>query len=112
MNSISLTRGEEEKNDKNDVTTVNNIEKTNGLDMEMPVKKVEKENEAENGTINEPIKRAEREEALEAPTSQPALYLRNTIPETAKAVIEFDKGTITLRSRKSKTNFHRIAESL
>ncbi|GJV15528.1 MAK10-like protein [Tanacetum coccineum] len=31
---------------------------------------------------------------------------------TAKAVIKFDKGTITLRSRKSKISFHRIHESL
>ncbi|GJX82477.1 putative ribonuclease H-like domain-containing protein [Tanacetum coccineum] len=31
---------------------------------------------------------------------------------TAKAVIKFDKGTITLRSRKSKMSFHRIPESL
>ncbi|GKC24860.1 hypothetical protein Tco_1027010 [Tanacetum coccineum] len=30
---------------------------------------------------------------------------------TAKAVIKFDKGTITLRSRKSKISFHRILES-
>ncbi|GJS91569.1 zinc finger, CCHC-type containing protein [Tanacetum coccineum] len=30
---------------------------------------------------------------------------------TAKAVIKFDKGTITLRSRKSKISFHRIPES-
>ncbi|GJY53261.1 MAK10-like protein [Tanacetum coccineum] len=30
----------------------------------------------------------------------------------AKAVIKFDKGTITLRSRKSKISFHRIPESL
>ncbi|GJV77918.1 MAK10-like protein [Tanacetum coccineum] len=30
---------------------------------------------------------------------------------TAKAVIKFDKGTITLRSGKSKINFHRIPES-
>ncbi|GKB94995.1 zinc finger, CCHC-type containing protein [Tanacetum coccineum] len=30
----------------------------------------------------------------------------------AKAVIKFDKGTITLRSRKSKISFHRILESL
>ncbi|GJS17136.1 reverse transcriptase domain-containing protein [Tanacetum coccineum] len=29
-----------------------------------------------------------------------------------KAVIKFDKGTIILRSRKSKINFHRIHESL
>ncbi|GJS16131.1 zinc finger, CCHC-type containing protein [Tanacetum coccineum] len=31
---------------------------------------------------------------------------------TAKAVIKFDKGTITLRSEKSKIRFHRILESL
>nr|GEU41281.1 hypothetical protein [Tanacetum cinerariifolium] len=31
---------------------------------------------------------------------------------TAKAVIKFDKGTITLRSGKSKISFHRIPESL
>ncbi|GKC44096.1 zinc finger, CCHC-type containing protein [Tanacetum coccineum] len=30
---------------------------------------------------------------------------------TAKAVIKFDKGTVTLRSRKSKISFHRIPES-
>ncbi|GJT74325.1 hypothetical protein Tco_1041050 [Tanacetum coccineum] len=30
----------------------------------------------------------------------------------AKAVIKFDKGTITLRSEKSKISFHRIPESL
>ncbi|GJZ04670.1 reverse transcriptase domain-containing protein [Tanacetum coccineum] len=30
---------------------------------------------------------------------------------TAKAVIKFDKGTITLRSGKSKISFHRIPES-
>ncbi|GKD35091.1 reverse transcriptase domain-containing protein [Tanacetum coccineum] len=29
---------------------------------------------------------------------------------TAKAMIKFDKGTITLRSRKSKISFHRIPE--
>ncbi|GJY40734.1 hypothetical protein Tco_0428004 [Tanacetum coccineum] len=32
--------------------------------------------------------------------------------EGAKAVIKFDKGTITLRSGKSKISFHRIHESL
>ncbi|GJX30448.1 zinc finger, CCHC-type containing protein [Tanacetum coccineum] len=32
--------------------------------------------------------------------------------KTAKAVIKFDKGTITIRSGKSKISFHRIPESL
>ncbi|GJR27004.1 hypothetical protein Tco_1103236 [Tanacetum coccineum] len=40
-----------------------------GSNPEMPVKEAEKENEAENGAKNEPIKRAEREEAVEAPKS-------------------------------------------
>ncbi|GKE07745.1 reverse transcriptase domain-containing protein, partial [Tanacetum coccineum] len=31
---------------------------------------------------------------------------------TAKAMIKFDKGTITLRSRKSKISFHRIPKSI
>ncbi|GKC52380.1 MAK10-like protein [Tanacetum coccineum] len=38
--------------------------------------------------------------------------LRTPFLTTAKAVIKFDKGTITLRSGKSKINFHRIPESL
>ncbi|GJV13821.1 zinc finger, CCHC-type containing protein [Tanacetum coccineum] len=37
--------------------------------------------------------------------------LGTPFPITAKAVIKFDKGTITLRSEKSKISFHRIPES-
>ncbi|GKF40182.1 hypothetical protein Tco_0120243, partial [Tanacetum coccineum] len=48
VNSISLTRGEEEKNHEDDITTGDSIEKPNGSDMKMPVKKAEKENKAEN----------------------------------------------------------------
>ncbi|GJS30597.1 zinc finger, CCHC-type containing protein [Tanacetum coccineum] len=82
VNYISLARGEKEKNDKNDVTTVDDIEKTNGSDTEMLVKKAEKENEVENGTKNEPIKRAKREEAVEAPNSKPVgYYLKHRIIE-------------------------------
>ncbi|GKF07680.1 hypothetical protein Tco_0041904 [Tanacetum coccineum] len=77
VNSISLTRGEEEKNDEDDVTTGDGIEKTSGSDQE-----AEKENEAENGTKNEPIKRAKREEAVEVPSSQPVgYYLKHRINE-------------------------------
>nr|GEW97419.1 zinc finger, CCHC-type [Tanacetum cinerariifolium] len=74
VNSISLTRGEEEKNDEDDVTTGDGIEKTRRSDPEMPVKEAEEENEAENGTKNKPIKSAEREESVEAPSSQPVGY--------------------------------------
>ncbi|GJY03884.1 reverse transcriptase domain-containing protein [Tanacetum coccineum] len=38
--------------------------------------------------------------------------LGTPLPTTAKAVIKFNKGTITLRSGKSKISFHRIPESL
>nr|GEU34470.1 hypothetical protein [Tanacetum cinerariifolium] len=38
--------------------------------------------------------------------------LRTPFLTTAKAVIKFDKGTLTLRSGKSKISFHRILESL
>ncbi|GKB02092.1 reverse transcriptase domain-containing protein [Tanacetum coccineum] len=132
-------------------------------DDEPPPKEDETKNGAENRTKNKPIKKAEKEEAVEAPSSQPVeYYLKHRINEklikglvdnnriandilvdvagyvypmdfvildikedemrpfilgtpfltTAKAVIKFDKGTITLRSGKSKISFHRIPESL
>ncbi|GJX66789.1 hypothetical protein Tco_0301132 [Tanacetum coccineum] len=61
VNSISLTRGEREKSDKNDVATGDGIKKTNGSDTDMPVKKAETENGAENRTKYESIKRVEKE---------------------------------------------------
>ncbi|GJT46691.1 MAK10-like protein [Tanacetum coccineum] len=159
--------------------------------MKMLVKEAETENGAENRIKNEQIKRDEKGEGVEAPTSQPVeYYLKHRINEkliegawpvyeailkkkitrkediggnfeitcnigglkriaedvlvdvagfvypmdfvildikedekrpfilgtpiltTAKAVIKFDKGTITLRSGKSKIGFHRIPETL
>nr|GFA26325.1 hypothetical protein [Tanacetum cinerariifolium] len=143
----------------------------NGTHMEMPLKEAKKETEAENGTKNKPIKRAEREEIVKASSSQPiGYYLKHRINEklieglvdnhrhslaihlyiyplviaedvlvevvehvyavdfmildtkedekrpfilgtplkTAKAVIKFEKGTITLRYGKSKISFHKI----
>nr|GEX14657.1 reverse transcriptase domain-containing protein [Tanacetum cinerariifolium] len=199
------------------------IKRPDGSDTKMPLKEVEKENEAENVTKSETIEsvekeltRAEKEEAVEAPSSQPVgYYLKHKINKklieglvknhrfndslstarvgkmkretynllhrkpvyeailkknitkkediggnfeipsniggivedvlvdvvgyvypvdfvildikedekrpfilgtpfltTAKAVIKFDKGTITLRFGKSKMSFHRIPESL
>ncbi|GJW24364.1 hypothetical protein Tco_0038175 [Tanacetum coccineum] len=105
---------------------------------EMPVKEAKKDNKAGNRAKNKPIRRGEREEAVEAPNSQSVgYYLKCRINEkqikglvnnhredekrpfilgtpfltTAKAVIKFDKGTITLRYGKSKISFHRIPES-
>ncbi|GJX06827.1 hypothetical protein Tco_0194759 [Tanacetum coccineum] len=138
-------------------------------EMVIPLKEAKKNNE----TKNELIKKAEKEETTEAPSSQPgAVYeailrkkitrkddirgnfeipgnigglkgiaedilvevvehvyhvdfvildikevekrpfiLRTPFLTTAKSVIKFDKGTITLRSGKSKISFHRIPES-
>ncbi|GJT64340.1 hypothetical protein Tco_1015820 [Tanacetum coccineum] len=190
VNSISLTRGEEERDDDNDVVTGDDIKKTTRIEMEVSVKEAETKNRAKNKTKNKQIKKAEKEEAVEAPRSQPVeYYLKHRINEklieglvdnqrfneclsgarvgkikgrtynllsrrpiyeaiprkkitrkediggnfeipyikenekrpyilgtsfltTAKAVIKFDKGTITLRSGKSKINFNRIPESL
>ncbi|GKA12431.1 hypothetical protein Tco_0691977 [Tanacetum coccineum] len=171
LNSISLNKGEEEKSDKDDVATSDGIKKINGSNAKMSVKEAETKNGADNRIKNEPIKRDEKEEAVEAPSSQPVeYYLKHMINEklieglvdntrgtvyeailkkkitkkedirgnfeipcnigdikkdekkpfilgtpfltTAKAVIKFDKGTITLRSGKSKISFHRIPESL
>ncbi|GJT92770.1 MAK10-like protein [Tanacetum coccineum] len=124
VNSLSLTKGEEEKNDENDVTTINDIEKTNRSDTEMLVKKVEKENEAKNGTKNETTKRDVLVDIigyvypvdfviLDIREDEKRPFILGTpFLTTAKAVIKFDKDTITLRSRKSKISFNRIPESL
>ncbi|GJZ28390.1 zinc finger, CCHC-type containing protein [Tanacetum coccineum] len=62
VNSISLTREEEEKSDK--------------------VKEAETKNRAENRTKNKPIKKAKKEEEVEAPSSQPLeYYLKHRINE-------------------------------
>ncbi|GJT71721.1 zinc finger, CCHC-type containing protein [Tanacetum coccineum] len=67
VNSISLTRGEEEKSDKNDVATGDGIKKTSGSDTKMPVKEAETENGAENRIKNEPIKRDEKKKEWRHP---------------------------------------------
>ncbi|GJV55021.1 MAK10-like protein [Tanacetum coccineum] len=79
VNSISLARGEEEGNDNDDMAADNDINRTN---TEITVKEAEKETEAENGTKNKPIKRAEREENAKASSSQPiGYYLKHRITE-------------------------------
>nr|GEW85539.1 hypothetical protein [Tanacetum cinerariifolium] len=67
VNSISLTRGEEERSEKTDVTTGNDFEKPTKTETEMPVKEAKKEDEAEN----KPNRKARKEETTEAPSSQP-----------------------------------------
>ncbi|GJS88610.1 hypothetical protein Tco_0771246, partial [Tanacetum coccineum] len=76
VNSISLARGEEERNNDNDIETSDDIEKPTRTGMGMPV------NEAENGIKNEPIRKDEKEETIEAPNSQPVeYYLKHMINE-------------------------------
>nr|GEZ54469.1 hypothetical protein [Tanacetum cinerariifolium] len=122
VNSISLTRGEEERSEKTEVTAGDDFEKPTKTETKMPVKEAEKEEEAEN----EPNRLARKEETTEAPSSQPVKYylklkIREKLIEgpvdikedekrpfilgtpfltTAKAIIKFDKGTITPRSGK------------
>ncbi|GJY62023.1 hypothetical protein Tco_0462680 [Tanacetum coccineum] len=138
----------EERNNDNDVVTGDDIKKTTETETEVLVKEAETKNGAENKTKNKLIKKVEKEETVEAPSSQPVAYymkhrinekqieglvdnhrLRNHILDikknkkrsfilgtpfltTAIAMIKFDKGTITLRSGKSKISFNRIPESL
>ncbi|GJY74964.1 zinc finger, CCHC-type containing protein [Tanacetum coccineum] len=72
----------EEKSDKDDVATSDSIKKTNGSDAEILVKEVETENGTENRIKNESIKRDEKEEGVEAPSSQPVeYYLKHKINE-------------------------------
>ncbi|GJT84000.1 MAK10-like protein [Tanacetum coccineum] len=89
VNSISLIRGEEEKNTNDKATSNDSIERPDRSDEEVPINEVEKENEAENGTKNEPIKIAKKEltqvkeeESVEAPGSQSVgYYLKHRINE-------------------------------
>ncbi|GJZ37197.1 zinc finger, CCHC-type containing protein [Tanacetum coccineum] len=68
VNYISLARGEEERSDKTDVETGNDIEKPIGTEMRMQVKEAEKKNEAR------------KEEMTEVPSSQPVeYYLKHSI---------------------------------
>nr|GEW31405.1 hypothetical protein [Tanacetum cinerariifolium] len=171
-----MTSRASEKNDEDNATTNDSIENLDGSDAKMPLKEAEKENEAENGTKNKPIKSDEKEctqageeDAVEVPSSQPVRKLTDerpaktdirlslaihvyiyplevaedvlvdvagyvypvdfVIPDikedekrpfivgtsfltTTKAVIKFDKGTVTLRSGKSKMSFYMILESI
>ncbi|GKF29925.1 hypothetical protein Tco_0096267, partial [Tanacetum coccineum] len=65
VNSISLTRGEEEKSKKTDITTRDDIKKPTKTKTEMPVKEAEKEDEAES----KPNRKARKDKATEAPSS-------------------------------------------
>nr|GEU93522.1 putative ribonuclease H-like domain-containing protein [Tanacetum cinerariifolium] len=81
VNSISLTKGEEERSNRKEVTP-DNAERPTKTKAEMPVKKAETKNEAKNRVRNKLIKTPENEEAVEAPGSEPvAYYLKHKINE-------------------------------
>ncbi|GJU36422.1 MAK10-like protein [Tanacetum coccineum] len=80
VNYISLTRVEEEREDDNDIVAGDDIKKATETEMEVAVKEAETKNRAENKTKNKPIKKAKKEEAVEAPSSQPIeFYLKHRI---------------------------------
>ncbi|GJT22194.1 MAK10-like protein [Tanacetum coccineum] len=64
VNSIPLTKGEDERNDTDDIAADDGI---NGTDTEMPIKEAEKKTNARNGTKNKPIKRAEEKKQRRHP---------------------------------------------
>ncbi|GKE32271.1 hypothetical protein Tco_1451593 [Tanacetum coccineum] len=74
VNSISLARGEEERNDDNGVATRDDTEKTYRNRNGNASKGSQMENEAENRIKKEPIRKARKEETTEAPSSQPVEY--------------------------------------
>ncbi|GJU32617.1 MAK10-like protein [Tanacetum coccineum] len=73
VNSISLTKGEEEGSNRTKVTP-DNAENLTKTKMETPAMVVEKINEVENGAENKSIKTSESVDAEEAPDSQPITY--------------------------------------
>nr|GFC93453.1 hypothetical protein [Tanacetum cinerariifolium] len=80
--SRALEKGEEERNDDNDLATGDNIEKPTKTKIGMPVREAKKENEAENRIKNKPIRKARKEETTEAPSSQLVkYYLKHRINE-------------------------------
>nr|GEV73836.1 MAK10-like protein [Tanacetum cinerariifolium] len=98
INSVSLARGKEERKDNDYMVADGGI---NEIDTKMPVKEAEKDTEAENGTKNRPIKRAE------ASSSQPiGYYQKHMINEKLiKGLIDnhrFNDSLSRIRVRKVK----------
>ncbi|GJX17688.1 MAK10-like protein [Tanacetum coccineum] len=127
VNSISLVRGEEEMSENTDVATINDIEKPTGIEtgMRRPAETDIRLLLASHSYIY-PLGIAEDILVEVAEHVYPVDFVILDIKEDkkrpfilgtpfltmAKAIIKFDKGTITLRSGKSKISFHRIPESL
>ncbi|GKD17591.1 hypothetical protein Tco_1206749, partial [Tanacetum coccineum] len=81
VNSISLTKGDEERSNKTEITP-DNTEKPTKTETEIPVKEAQTKNGTKNGARNKSTKTPENEKALEAPGSQPIpYYLKHKINE-------------------------------
>nr|GEV67658.1 ribonuclease H-like domain, reverse transcriptase, RNA-dependent DNA polymerase [Tanacetum cinerariifolium] len=90
INSISLTKGEEEREDNNDIVTGDEIKKAKETKKEVAVKEAK----------NKPIKKAEKEEAVEAPSSQHVkYYLKHKINEKLiEGIVDNHRLYLTRRS--------------
>ncbi|GJZ00873.1 zinc finger, CCHC-type containing protein [Tanacetum coccineum] len=112
VNSISLTKGEEERSNKTEVTP-DNTKKPTKTEVEMPINEAEKKNGAENRAGNKSIKTPENEEAVEAPSSQPiAYYLKHKINEKLiKGLVDsnkFNKSLSGTRVRKKNGKTYKV----
>ncbi|GKE12734.1 MAK10-like protein [Tanacetum coccineum] len=107
VNSISITREEEERSDMTDVTPDNTEMPT---ETKNPVKEAEINNEAES----EPIKMAEEEETTEEPRSQPVeYYLKHGINEKLiEGLVDnhrFNDSLSRTRARKTKRKTYDVS---
>ncbi|GJU97111.1 zinc finger, CCHC-type containing protein [Tanacetum coccineum] len=113
VNSIFFIREEEEKKDIYDVEIGNYSKGTDGPDMEVLVKESRTMNGAENGAENKPIKKTEKEEVVEAPSSRPVeYYLKHSINEKLiKGLVDnnrFNDSLSGARVRKVKENTYNV----
>ncbi|GJU59378.1 zinc finger, CCHC-type containing protein [Tanacetum coccineum] len=111
INSISLAKREEERNDKDGIAANDGLNET---DTEIPVKEAEKENKAEGGTKIEPIKRTENDKVVEVPSSQPIkYYLKHDINEKLiEGLVDnhrFNDSLLGVRVRKVKGKTYNVS---
>nr|GEV25450.1 ribonuclease H-like domain-containing protein [Tanacetum cinerariifolium] len=136
VNSISLVRTVEEESTRDEEMFDDICGKPDKSKVVISPKEVDKEKEAKNVTrdnlfksTKEKLKKIDEEKSGETPNSHYVYLVDFVILDikedekrpfilgtpflaTAKSVIKFDKGTITLRFRKSNMSFYRIPESL
>ncbi|GKB99653.1 zinc finger, CCHC-type containing protein [Tanacetum coccineum] len=125
INSISLIQIEEGENRENNRQIDKSIMEPGKSDEEGPLEGIDTKNEVGRKADDEPTKRIAEDVSVDVVgyvyfmdfvildirvDEKRPFILGTPFLTTAKAVIKFDKGTITLRSGKSKISFHRIPE--